>query len=207
MILKVATGYSCIALVLVIWDFSPLKSYVYLEKSKFIGRVHCLRLYIRIKLMKKISLFLRIAIELWIIWFVFEWKEGKIINGIENLIKRVGVRMVPVRKGLVFLTPYGRTIATNEGFKYALDICSVCLAIGVIILLLIAFSSNFKCCISKIFVVILFGLCIWYVLFGVCHFIIKIPWNFLVIFASVISVLILLIISIVPFLDIIDKLN
>lgn len=133
-----------------------------------------------VMIMEKYKFLYRIIIEMFIIWFIFEWNNKAIISPISDLCLFVSKKIKPIsvraKEIFVFLSPYGRKIMENEIVFKWMKIFSIGLFIVLIILFVAALLSS-KERLYKIFVEFIAGFIDWYALLLSAIIISKIPQN------------------------------
>lgn len=154
-------------------------------KSKFFSalRMHFILWKIEIEtkcvmFMKKYKFLYRVMIEMFIIWFVFEWNNKLIISYIVDLYLLVSKKMEPlstaVKEIFIFLSPYGRNIMKNEIVFDWMKIFSIGLLIVLIILIIVMLLEP-KRLLYKIFIICIITFIDWYALLLSAFVISKIP--------------------------------
>lgn len=155
--------------------------------------------------MKKYKCLYRIIIELFFIWFVFEWNNKLIISSISHWGLLLYVKLEPIyikiKEICIFLSPYGRNVIKNDIVFKWMKIFSIGLLI-VFILHIIIMLLGTKRRLCKIFFDLIALMIDWYVLLFSAFIISKIPqehivicWGIAIIFFGIIQVTIFGILS------------
>lgn len=133
-----------------------------------------------VMIMEKYKFLYRVMIEMFIIWFVFEWNNKMVISYILNLFALVDKKIKPMslraKDFFIFLSPYGRKVMGNEIVFKWMYIFSVGLIIILALLFISALLSS-KERIYKIFTNLIAGFIAWYALLLAAIIISKIPQN------------------------------
>ena len=160
-------------------------------KSKFLStfRMNFTSWQIRIEMkcvlcMKKYKFLYRIILELFLIWFIFEWKNKLVISTIIDLYLQISTKTQPLLEKIkticIFLSPYGRKIMDNDVVSKWMGVFSIgLLAVSIVHALSILLGAKGR--IYKFFLhfVALFGA--WYALLLSAFVISKIPQESIII--------------------------
>lgn len=129
------------------------------------------------QIMRKYKLLYRIVIELIIIWFIFEWNNSYIINGVESILGKIKVFPIVVKllSILKFVSPFGRTLVKDLYFLHWFNICTGIVCFCFCVFFVLTFVDSFEHFVFRLIILLLLNLVIWYGTFGICWLVCKIP--------------------------------
>lgn len=146
-----------------------------------------MKIHLQVGFFRKFRWIFRTAFDFSLFWMIFEWKDGVILGYVKGwwndcsqwlqTVKDIWITLLgKVGVFLIFLTPFGRHLASNPSIRYCLIVGTICVGIAFIIYIIIlkdemggvanfAFSSTG-------------AMCMWYACYGISFLVAKIPIYF-----------------------------
>lgn len=122
----------------VLWEFTPLRKWFYFLKSIVLGKTIRLEMLFIHKIWKKYANVSRIVIDFLIFLFIFEWRNGFVINNIKLVWEKISILLFDVIKKIIsilyILIPIGRKELSDEKFRFAFIVCTILVIIGTILI-------------------------------------------------------------------------
>lgn len=204
MLSKIIFGIILFIIAIFLWEITPLRRYYLLMKGKSIGAKTRMKIHLQVGLFRKFRWIFRTAFDFSLFWMIFEWKDGVILGYIKvwwndclqwlQTVKEIWITLLG-RGGafLIYLTPFGRRLASNPSIRYCLIVGTICVGIAFIIYI-ISLKDEVGNVANFIFSSI-GAMCMWYACYGISLLVAKIP-----IYFQVLAAIAMILASIVLFL-------
>lgn len=147
-------------------------------KIKIVGFAFKIRLSVRERIMKKYRWLVQFVVDIFIFWLVFEWNDSVIIGAIKSCLhlgaSYLKTWLISGWDILYEWSPYGRDIAQDPKFRFALNACTICALLGTGAIIGLVSATKKRLWILKGLAIVLTFFAMWYVLYTICFLIVEI---------------------------------